>query len=260
MRRDGAAVRDAVGDVADGSAVAVGGLGSSRRPMRLLRALVEAGPRDLAVVSFLGGLDVELLLAAGVVGELHTAGTSLDAAGLAPLYREARETGRPTVHEWGEGALHAALEAAARGLPYLPTSTAVASDVVATNPGLAVAEDPFGAGPVVVARALAVDLALLHVPAASERGDLFHDGDPGVDDVLVRAARRVVASTDTRVQRPPADATVARIWVDRVVDLPGGSWPTPCPGTEAGDPTAAPRWTAAEVRRPSLLWEGAAHG
>lgn len=253
-------LRDAIGDLPAGATIAVGGLGSTRRPMQLLRALVEGGPRDLVVVSFLGGLDVEVLLAAGVVAHLHTAGTSLDAAGLAPLYRQARQSGHPTVHEWGEGSLHAALEAAARGLPYLPTGTAPGSDVVVTNPDLAIVDDPFGTGPVVVARALAIDLALVHVPAASARGDLFHDGDPGVDDALVRAARRVVVSTDRRVDRPAAEATVSRLWVDRVVDLPGGSWPTPCPGSEAGDPSASRRWVAAEVRTPDLVWEGAAHG
>lgn len=251
-----AALEDVIGDLANASTIAVGGLGSNRRPMALLRSLVDAGVRDLTVVSFLGGLDVEMLLAAGVMAHLHTAGTSLDAAGLAPGYRTARQTGAPIVHEWGEGSLHAALEAAARGLPYLPTRTAAGSDVVATNPRLAIAEDPFGSGAVVLACAIPIDLALLHVPAASPVGDLFHDGDPGVDDLLVRAARRVVVSTDTRVDRPASDASISRLWVDRIVDLPGGSWPTPCIETEPGDPSAAHRWVAADVRTPDLLWEG----
>ena len=255
-----AALLDQLGEIADGCTVAIGGLGSDRRPMGLLRSLVAADVGDLTVVSFLGGLDVEFLLAAGIVAHLHTAGTSLDAAGLAPGYRHARQTGHPRVHEWGEGSLHAALESAARGLPWLPTRTSVGSDVVATNARLVVVDDPFGGGPVVVAGALPIDLALVHVPAASVHGDLFHDGDPGVDDVLVRAARRVVVSTDTIVERPSSRATISRLWVDQVVHLPGGSWPTPCSGTEPGDPSAASRWVAADTRRPELLWEGAANG
>ncbi len=253
-------VRATLGELGDGATVAVGGLGSVRRPMGLLRALVASGVTDLVVVSFLGGLDVEYLLAAGVVDTLHTAGTSLDAAGLAPLYRRARQDGSPTVREWGEGSLHAALEASARGLPYLPTTTAVASDVVAHNPDLAVADDPFGTGPVTVARALPVDLALVHVPAASPGRDLWISGDPGVDDVLVRAADRVVVSAESRVQRAPRTATVSRVWVDAVVELPGGAWPTPCPGGAAGDPDAAARWVRADARRPELLEQEADRG
>lgn len=239
--------------VPDGATVAIGGTGLFRKPMALLHALVDAGVRDLVVVSFLGSVDVELLLAAGAVAELHTAGVSLEAAGLAPAYRAARQDGTPRVVEWSEGSLHAALEATSRGLPSLPCGTSPRSDVVTRNPHLSVAPDPFTDEPVVVARALPVDLALLHVPAADRHGNLFVDGDPGVDGTLARAATTVIASIDERRDAPASRAVMSRIWVDAVVEVPGGAWPTACHPTSVGDSRAVRRWVRAEDRTPDLL-------
>lgn len=239
--------------VPDGATVAIGGAGLFRKPMALLHALVDAGVRDLVVVSFLGSVDVELLLSAGVVAELHTAGVSLEAAGLAPAYRTARETGAPRVVEWSEGSLHAALEATTRGLPSLACGTAPESDVVARNPHLRVVPDAFTGKPVVVARALPVDVALLHVPGADDAGNLFVDGDPGIDGTLARAAGTVIASFEQRRKAPASQAVVSRIWVDAVVEAPGGAWPTGCHPAGAGDPGAVRRWARAEQRTPDLL-------
>ena len=51
-------------EIDDGAVIGLGGAGLQRKPMAALAALVAAGRRDLRVVSFLGSLDVELLLAA----------------------------------------------------------------------------------------------------------------------------------------------------------------------------------------------------
>ncbi len=221
--------------------------------MAMLQALVQAGVADLTVISFLGSLDVELLLVGGAVTRVHTAGVSLDAAGLAPTYRSARETGAPDVVEWSEGSLHAAIEATSRALPSMPCGTATGSDVVRHNPHLMVAADPFDGTDVVVARALPIDVALLHVPAANARGDLFIDGDPAIDGTLARAAGVVIASFDERRDLPPATAAISRIWVDAVLHLPGGAWPTGCHATTPADPAVARRWARAEQRTPDLL-------
>lgn len=239
--------------VPDGSRVAVGGIGLSRKPMGLLRALVAAGVRDLRVVAFLGSVDVELLLAAGAVAELHTAGVALDDAGLAPRYRQARQEGTPTVVEWSEGALLAAVEASARGLPSLPCSTSARSAVVARNPHLRVAADPFSGADVTVAQALPLDVALLHVPAADPDGNLVVAGDAGIDGELARAAGTVVASCAERLDEPAAGAAIGRLWVDAAVHLPDGAWPTACPPAGAADPAPVLRWVSERGADPMVL-------
>ncbi|MFV0463940.1 MAG: CoA transferase subunit A [Nostocoides sp.] len=233
---------DIVDTVRDGDLVAIGGVGGSRKPMALVRALADAGIRDLRIVSVLGGIDVDYLLASGCVAEVHTAGVAIDGVGMAPRYRQARQNAEVAVIEWSEGSLHAALEAAARGLPSLPCTMSPDSDVVTVNESLRAVADPFAATPVVYARALAPDVALLHVPTASAAGDLFIDGDPGFDAVIACASSTVVASVEDVCERPGHEAALSRIWVDVVVHSPGGAWPTACYPFSAADGAALGAW------------------
>ena len=230
--------------IPDGSLIAVGGIGTSRKPMSLVRSIADAGVRDLRVISVLGSVDVEYLIASGCVAEVHTAGVAIDGVGMAPRYRQARQSGAVRVVEWSEGSLHAALEAAARGLPSLACSTSPDSDVVGVNEHLVVAPDPFTGRPVVHAQAMAPDITFLHVAEASPLGDLFIDGDAGFDVVTAAAAHRVVVSADRVGKRPGCEASLSRIWVDDVILSPGGSWPTAAYPVSTVDPAALQSWVA----------------
>lgn len=240
--------------VADGALIAIGGAGLQRKPMSALRALVAAGRRELRVISFLGSLDVELLLAAGAVAELHSAGVSLDAAGLAPHYRDARETGSVSFFEWSEGTLLCALEAAARGVPSLPTWQALATDMPAINPWLREGRDPFTGEPVMNVRALCPDVALLHVPAVDDAGYAYLDGDLAYDGAMARAAGEVIVSYDERRASEPRLAVLSRLWIDATIHAPQGAWPTGCHPLTGVDSASVASWAAAGLdATPALL-------
>lgn len=246
----------ALDQIEDGSVVALGGVGLSRKPMGLLRVLAGRGVRDLTVVGFLGSVDVELLLAMNAVAELHTAGVALDGFGLAPAYRRARQEGSIRVTEWSEGSLVASLEAASRGVPSMPCPMSPGSDVVGVNPWLISHADPFTSETVVYARALRPDFALLHVPAADELGNLHVAGDVGIDGLLARAATTTIASVTSVVTDEPSRAAVSRIWVDAVVVDPDGAWPTACHPDVLFDLAAVAGWAASDGRDPALLAAG----
>ncbi len=233
---------DAVGRIGDGATVALGGARLQRKPMALVRALAEAGRRDLRVVSFLGSVDVELLLAAGCVGELHAPGVSLDGAGLAPRYRAAREAGTPPFVEWSEGLLLCALEASIRSVPSLPAWMGVGGDLPAVNPNLRPGTDPFDGTPVMNVRALEVDVALLHVRAIDEAGNAYVEGDLAADGLLARAARHTLVSHEERCAREPLRAAISRLWIEGVVEAPRGAWPTGCHPRYGADLEAAMTW------------------
>ena len=228
--------------VPDGSAVALGGIRMQRRPMALARALAEAGRRDLRVVAFLGSLDVELLLAAGCVAELHAPGVGLDGAGLAPCFRAARQQGTIRFVEWSEGLLLTALEASIRGVPSYPAWMGLGSDLPQVNPWLRPGTDPFEGTPVMNVRALEIDVALLHVGAADAAGNLYVEGDLGADGLLARAARRTVASCETRCEHDPLRAAISRLWVSGLVPAPRGAWPCGCHPHYGADLDVARRW------------------
>jgi glutaconate CoA-transferase subunit A len=211
-----------------GAVVAVGGAGLVRKPMAALRALAGTGRADLVIVSFLGGVDVELLLEAGCVAELHSAGVSLDGAGLAPRFRAAREARAIRFVEWSEGCLVASLEAGARRLDTGLTRSGLGTDLPAMNPWLREVADPHSGAPVMAARAIVPDLALLHVPWIDHEGHAHVAGDLAADGLLARAARRTLVTYEEPRDLDPGGAAISRIWIDEAVHAPGGSLPSGC--------------------------------
>jgi glutaconate CoA-transferase, subunit A len=97
-----------VRELSDGMTIGIGGWGSRRKPMALVRAILRSSLRDLTVVSY-GGPDVGLLCAAGRVRKVVYGFVSLDTIPLEPHFRTAREHGAVEVLELDEGMLQVGL-------------------------------------------------------------------------------------------------------------------------------------------------------
>ena len=209
-----------------GALVACGGGELQRKPMAALRTLIELGVGDLRVATMLGSADVELLLGAGAVTEVHSAGVALE--GLAPRWREARQTGTPTVVEWSEGTFAAALQAATLGLDSIPWPAGLGTDLPSINPWLKEATDPHTGRAVLAVRALVPDVALIHVNGIDAEENAYVDGDLVVDELLARASLRVVVTYERLVESDPGRAAISHLWIDDAVEAAGGALPTGC--------------------------------
>lgn len=238
----------ALGPLTDGMTVGVGGWGSRRKPMALVRALAESSVNDLTVVSY-GGPDVGVLCAAGKVRRLVFGFVSLDSIPLEPWFRHARQTGAlQDVWEIDEGMLWWGLYAAASRLPFLPIKAGLGTDVMTSNPWLKTVKSPYDDGAELVAMpALELDLALCHAQVADPGGNCLIEGpDPFFDDLFLRAAKRGVVSCERVLDALPdrPGLTIPRLWVDAVVATPGGAWFTECPGEYERDEVAQKAYAA----------------
>src|SRR5205823_8971006 len=83
---------DVVAQLRDGMTLGIGGWGSRRKPMSLVRAILRSPLKDLTIVSY-GGADVGLLCAAGHVRKVVFGFVSLDSIPLEPNFRAARQNG-----------------------------------------------------------------------------------------------------------------------------------------------------------------------
>ncbi|MFJ3230365.1 CoA transferase subunit A [Streptomyces sp. NPDC086787] len=227
---------EAVSRLASGMTVGIGGWGSRRKPMALVRALLRSGIGDLTVVSY-GGPDVGMLAAAGRVRKLVTAFVTLDSIPLEPHYRAARERGGFELMEIDEGMFMWGLRAAAQRLPFLPVRAGIGSDVMRVNPGLRTVDSPYEDGETFVAMpALRLDAALVHV----NRGDRLGNGqylgpDPYFDDLFCEAAdaayvscERIVDTAELTKEAPPQTLLLRRHTVTGVVEAPNGAHFTSC--------------------------------
>src|SRR5438132_7898239 len=176
---------DAVAELRDGMTIGIGGWGSRRKPMSLVRAVLRSSVRDLTVVSF-GGPDVGLLCATGKVRKVVFGFVSLDSIPLEPHFRRARESGSIEATELDEGMLYLGLLAAAWRVPFLPTRAGLGSDVLRVNPSLRTIRSPYGPDELVAVPALTLDAAFVHMNRAATRGHAqFLGPDLDFADVLL---------------------------------------------------------------------------
>ncbi|MEU8657424.1 CoA transferase subunit A [Actinoplanes philippinensis] len=229
-------IEDAVGEVRDGMTIGIGGWGSRRKPMAMVRALVRSGRRDLTLVSY-GGPDVGLLVAAGCVRRIVTGFVSLDSIPLEPHFRAARSAGAVELTEYDEGMLYWGLLAAANRLPFLPIRAGLGSDVMRVNPGLRTIRSPYADATELVAMpAITMDVAFVHLNRADADGNGRYLGpDPYFDDLFCLAAKkrflsceRVVSTGELQEQGPPQTLLTNRSMVDGVTETPHGAHFTSC--------------------------------
>jgi glutaconate CoA-transferase, subunit A len=229
-------VAQVVGELRSGMTIGIGGWGSRRKPMALVRALAASGLTDLTVVSY-GGPDVGLLIAAGKVRRVVTGFVSLDSIPLEPHFRLARQRGAIALTELDEGMLHWGLLAAVHRLPFLPTRAGLGSDVMRVNPELRTVRSPYADGEEFVAvPARPLDAALIHMNRADARGNGQYLGpDPYFDDLFCLAAQRaymscerIVPTAELLAAGPPQSMLINRAMVAGVVETPNGAHFTSC--------------------------------
>jgi glutaconate CoA-transferase, subunit A len=226
---------DVVGRLRSGMTIGIGGWGSRRKPMSLVRAILRSDLADLTVVSY-GGPDVGLLCAAGKVKKLVFGFVSLDSIPLDPLFRAARQQGSIEVAEFDEGMVQLGLYAASIRLPFLPTRVGLGSLVVDTNPGLRTVVDPYEGEELIAMPALKLDAALVHMNRADEKGNAqFLGPDPYFDDLFCAAAaeayvscERIVPTEELTKAAHPVTVKVSRMLVTGVVEAPNGAHFTSC--------------------------------
>jgi glutaconate CoA-transferase, subunit A len=225
-----------IGELRSGMTIGIGGWGSRRKPMALVRALAASDLADLTIVSY-GGPDVGLLVAAGKVRRLVTGFVSLDSIPLEPHFRQARQRGAIELTELDEGMLHWGLLAAAHRLPFLPMRAGLGSDVLRVNPELRTVRSPYADGEQFVAvPALPLDAAFVHMNRADAAGNGQYLGpDPYFDDLYCLAAgraymscERIVPTGELLAGGPPQSLLINRAMVAGVVETPHGAHFTSC--------------------------------
>jgi glutaconate CoA-transferase, subunit A len=227
---------EVAGELSSGMTIGIGGWGSRRKPMALVRAIVRSGLTDLTVVSY-GGPDVGLLMAAGRVRRVVCGFVTLDTIPLEPHFRLGRQAGTVQLTELDEGMMHWGLLAAAHRLPFLPIRAGLGSDVLRVNPDLRTVRSPYADGEELTAMpALRLDAALVHLNRADPQGNGQYLGpDPYFDDLFCQAAdrsflscERIVPTPDLLAAGPVQSLLVNRAMIDGVVEAPGGAHFTSC--------------------------------
>lgn len=201
-------------------------------PMAATRELVRRAVRDLHLVCVpVGGLQIDIMIGAGLVATVETSAVTLGEFGSAPRFTAAVREKRVRVVDATCPAIHAALQAAQKGIPFIPLRGLIGTDVLANHPDWKVIENPFQADdPIVLLPAIRPDFALFHAPVADRNGNVFV-GRWRELLTLAHAARRTLVTVEEITERDLMEdpqlsvGVIPALYVTAIAEARYGAWP-----------------------------------
>jgi glutaconate CoA-transferase subunit A len=231
-------LHDAVAaDVQDGAAVAMGCGLESLIPFAASHEIIRQQKRELTVIAPISDMQFDQLIGAGCVKKIIASWVGNVAAGLGHNYRRAAESGIPRpleIEEHSNFTIGLGLQAAAIGLPFMPTRTVNGSDF-RQGSQFATVRCPFTGEELVAVRAIRPDVAILHVQRADEEGNAHVWGNFGVMREAAMAATKVILTCEEVVDHEvirsdPNRTVIPGFVVSSVVHQPFGAYPSPAQG------------------------------
>ena len=163
-------------EVPDGASLALPP-DNSLPSVALAKALIRRGARNLNLIGVpVSGFATDILIGAGCVASVQTSAVSLGEAGFAPRFSAALRAGSIKVIDATCPAMHTMLQAAEKGVPFMPLRGLIGSDILAHRPDWKVVPNPFaqeGEDPIVLLPALNPDFVFFHALMADEEGNVW---------------------------------------------------------------------------------------
>lgn len=224
-------------------------------PMALTRAIITAGIGDLHLVCVpTGGMQVDMLIGAGLVKTVETSAVSLGEAGGAPRFNAAVRNGDVSMMDATCPAIHAGLLAVQKGVPFIPIRGLMETDVLANRPDWKVIDNPLAQGddpdPIVLIPAIHPDASIFHAPMADRFGNVWI-GRRRELAAMAYATRTTLVTVermfdgDLMADETTAAGTLPALYVTDVAVAPRGAWPLGLWGEYDGDVPEQQRYAAA---------------
>jgi glutaconate CoA-transferase subunit A len=243
--------------VNDGDYLAIGGFGCDRLPVAVVHEILRQRKQNLSFAGHTATHDFEILCAGNLTGRGQTLAkldaayiVGLEARGLSPHSRRVMESGTLEVCEWTNYALAVRLQAAAMGVPFLPSRTMLGTDTFARSAAKTIV-CPFTGEKLVAIPALSPDVAAIHVHEADRFGNCRIRGTTVADLELARASKRVIITCERLIpndefRRDPSLTAIPFLCVDAVCEVPFGSYPGNMPYEYFSDEPHLRRWLEVE--------------
>ncbi len=200
--------------------------------MAATRALIAAGIGGLRLLAVpTSGLQADLLIGAGALARIEAAGVTLGEFGSAPRFTAAVRDGTVAIADSTCPAIHAALQAAEKGVPFMPLRGVIGSDLLAVRDDWKVIGNPFAeADSILLLPAIRPDVALFHAPYADRSGNLWI-GRRRELVVMAHAARTTLVTVERIVEEDllaseaSAAGVLPALYVSALAEAPRGAWP-----------------------------------
>ncbi|SFT56313.1 CoA transferase [Mesorhizobium sp. YR577] len=190
-----------------------------------------AGELDLVCVPT-GGLQVDMLVGAGLVRSVETSAVSLGEAGGAPRFNQAVKDGAIGLRDATCPAIHAGLMAAQKGSPFTAMRGLIGTDVLKNREDWRIIDNPFAESgdPIVLIPAIHPDIAIFHAPMADRFGNVWI-GRRRELAAMAYASKMTFVTVERIVDESLlasetlAAGTLPALYVSEIAVAPRGAWP-----------------------------------
>jgi len=251
-------VADAVARfVCDGDYFASGGFGGDRISTAVLHEIVRQRKQNLSLAGHTATHDFQILCAGNMTGRGQLLKRvdiayiiGLEARGLSPQGRRVAESGEVEFCEWSNYTLALRFQAAAMGVPFLPSRSLLGTDTFRHSAARRIA-CPFTGQPIAVVPALWPDVAVIHVHEADRYGNCRIRGTSVADLDVARAAKKLIITcerliSNDEIRRDPTATSIPYFCVDAVCEVRYGSFPGNMPYEYYSDEEHLRQWLNAE--------------
>lgn len=191
------------------------------------------------------GLQADLLIGAGCVRLMESAGITLDEHGQAPCFVAAVKNGTIRLRDTTCPALISALQAGEKGIPFIPMRGLLGSDLLKYRQDYQVIPNPMAESgdPIVLLPAIVPDIALFHSPLADAHGNVWI-GKARELMTMAHAAKQTLVTVeeivdDDFMQDPlRAPAVVPAHYLTAIAEAKHGAWPLALEGCYQADSAA----------------------
>jgi len=220
--------------IQNGDLIGIGGLSFWRKPISACQEIIRQNKKHLAICTFVGGIEVDMLIAGGCVSEVRSCFVGMEIFGMAPNFRKAVESKSIKISEESEATIALGLRASYLKVPFMPLKGIIGTDMLKVRDDIKKIEDPLGSGTQVMAvPKIDLDVAIIHVPYADEFGNGNIAGAVWMDADMGKTAKKTIITCEKLVETEdirylPGKAQLPIQTTSAVVKVPFGAHPTSC--------------------------------
>ena len=220
--------------IENGDLIGIGGLSFWRKPVAACREIVRQSKKNLTLCTFVGGIEIDMLIAGACASEIKSCFVGMEIFGMAPHYRKAIESGSIKISEESEASIALGLKCSYLKVPFMPLKGIIGTDFPKVRDDIKQFEDPLGSGTQLMARPkIDLDVAILHVPYADEYGNGNIPGAVWLDDDMAKTAKKTILTCEKLVELEDikhlaGKAQLPMQTTSAVVKVPFGAHPTSC--------------------------------
>ncbi|HTZ41681.1 MAG TPA: CoA-transferase [Candidatus Omnitrophota bacterium] len=218
------------------SLISIGGFTINRKPISIIKEIAKSDAENLTLYTLAGSLDLDLLAEKSKVAKIMAAYAGYEGLGGSKIVRNAVESEKIIFEDLTEILYYLRLKAGAIGVPFIPTASIINSDIFKINSACKRMKDPSTNRELCAVKAVNPDFSIIHAQKADKEGNIQIDEPDFSEKEMAQAAKTRIFSVEKIVKKlKPSEITIPGQFVDYIIPVKKGAYPTGCSGHYAPD-------------------------